>query len=75
MPWLKPKTKRLIDNFETVVASRWPTVQDIQASKWSRRILKVLSSWRYLTGIYGTPAELRLAQNWIRLRRPKVESI
>src|SRR6202000_3375261 len=23
-PWLKPRTKRLIDNFETVVAFRWP---------------------------------------------------
>lgn len=75
MPWLKPKTKQLIDNFETVVGSRWPTVQDIQASKWSRAVLKTLSSWRYLTGIYTAPAELRLAQDWIRLRRPKVESI
>ena len=75
MPWLKPRTKRLIDNFETVVGSRWPTVQDIQASRFSRLLLKTLSSWRYLTGIYTAPAELRLAQDWIRLRRPKVESI
>jgi len=75
MPWLKPRTKRLIDNFETVVGSRWPTVQDIQASRFSRLLLKTLSSWRYLTGIYAAPAELRLAQDWIRLRRPKVESI
>jgi anaerobic magnesium-protoporphyrin IX monomethyl ester cyclase len=75
MPWLKPRTRRLIDNFEMVVASRWPTVQDIQASQWSRRLLKVLSSWRYLSGIYTAPAELRLAHDWIRLRRPKVESI
>ncbi|MGE5326920.1 MAG: B12-binding domain-containing radical SAM protein, partial [Deltaproteobacteria bacterium] len=29
-PWLKPATKRLIDNFELVVASRWPTTQDIR---------------------------------------------
>jgi len=75
MPWLKPKTRRLIDNFEMVVASRWPTVQDIRASKWSRSLLKTLSSWRYLTGIYAAPGELRLAHDWIRLRRPKVESI
>ena len=75
MPWLKPRTRRLIDNFEMVVGSRWPTVQDIQASQWSRRVLKGLSAWRYLTGIYTAPAELRLAQDWIRLRRPKVESI
>jgi anaerobic magnesium-protoporphyrin IX monomethyl ester cyclase len=75
MPWLKPATKRLIDNFETVVDCRWPTIQDIRASKWSRRILKTLGSWRYATRFYHAPAELRFAQNWIRMRRPKVESI
>ena len=75
MPWLKPQTKKLIDNFETVVATRWPTVQDIQASKWSRALLQVLSSWRYFMRIYTAPAELEWAQNWIRLRRPKEESI
>ena len=29
-PWLRPTTKQLIDNFELVVSSRWPTVQDIR---------------------------------------------
>jgi anaerobic magnesium-protoporphyrin IX monomethyl ester cyclase len=75
LPWLKPKTKELIDNFETVVSTRWPTVQDIQASRWSRLFLKTLGSWRYLIRFYTAPAELRWAQDWIRLRRPKEESI
>ena len=39
-PWLKRKTKNLIDNFETVVSSRWPTVQDIRAPRWSRTLLQ-----------------------------------
>jgi anaerobic magnesium-protoporphyrin IX monomethyl ester cyclase len=75
MPWLKPRTRQLIDNFETVVATRWPTVQDIHASRWSRALLAALGSWRYVTRIYSAPAELRMAQDWIRLRRPKEESI
>jgi hypothetical protein len=75
MPWLQPKTKKLIDNFETVVAARWPTVQDIRASKASRVFLKTISAWRYTTGFYNNPKELTMAQKWIRLRRPKVESI
>ena len=75
MPWLKPRTKRLIDNFEIVVTTRWPTVQDIHASRWSRALLSALGSWRYLTRIYSAPGELRLAQDWIQLRRPKEESI
>jgi radical SAM superfamily enzyme YgiQ (UPF0313 family) len=75
MPWMKDSTRKLIDNFETVVACRWPTVQDIQATAWSRRLLKLLSSWRYAARLYSFPVELRLAHEFIQLRKPKVESI
>jgi len=74
-PWLKRETKNLIDNFETVVASRWPTVQDIRAPRWSRILLKVLSAWRYTLHIYSKPFELHLAQEFIALRKPKRESL
>lgn len=74
-PWLKPATKRLIDNFETVVSSRWPTVQDIRAPKWSRTMLKTMSAWRYSARIYGKPAELKWAHQFIELRKPKAESL
>ncbi len=74
-PWLKRRTKQLIDNFEIVVSSRWPTVQDIRAPKWSRALLKSLSAWRYSSQIYGHPGELRWAQRLIDLRRPKQESL
>src|SRR5277367_3509527 len=60
-PWLKRKTKNLIDNFELVVSSRWPTVQDIRAPRWSRAILKSLSAWRYAFRLYAFPQELRWA--------------
>ena len=74
-PWLKRKTKRLIDNFELVISSRWPTVQDIRAPKWSRLLLKLLSVWRYSLRIYLFPKELRWAHHFIALRRPKQESL
>jgi anaerobic magnesium-protoporphyrin IX monomethyl ester cyclase len=74
-PWLKRKTKNLIDNFETVVSSRWPTVQDIRAPWWSRVLLKTLSAWRYFARIYAHPKELRWAQQFINLRKPKAESL
>jgi hypothetical protein len=74
-PWLKRKTKNLIDNFETVVSSRWPTVQDIRAPRWSRTLLKSLSAWRYSSQIYGYPKELHWAHRFIDLRRPKQESL
>ncbi len=74
-PWLKRKTKKLIDNFETVVSSRWPTVQDIRAPRWARTMLQTLSSWRYASGVYSNPLELRWAQRFIELRKPKEESL
>jgi radical SAM superfamily enzyme YgiQ (UPF0313 family) len=74
-PWLKRKTKQLIDNFEIVVASRWPTVQDIRAPRWSRLFLKALSAWRYRLHIYSFPFELHLANQFIALRKPKRESL
>lgn len=74
-PWLKRKTKQLIENFELVVSSRWPTVQDIRAPKWSRALLKTLSAWRYSSHVYRFPGELRWAHRFIDLRKPKQESL
>jgi len=74
-PWLRPPTKKLIDNFELVVSSRWPTVQDIRLPDWGRLALKAMSSWRYRLGIYGAPLELKWMQQFIELRKPKAESL
>jgi len=74
-PWLRPATKRMIDNFELVVSSRWPTVQDIRLPRWGRWTLQALSDWRYRLGVYGLPLELKFTQRLINLRKPKVESL
>jgi anaerobic magnesium-protoporphyrin IX monomethyl ester cyclase len=74
-PWLRPRTKQLIDNFELVVSSRWPTVQDLRLPNWGRWALKILSSWRYQLGVYAVPLELRWTQEFISLRKPKEESL
>jgi radical SAM superfamily enzyme YgiQ (UPF0313 family) len=74
-PWLKRKTKQLIENFELVVSSRWPSVQDIRAPRWSRALLKTLSAWRYSSHIYRFPKELHWAHRFIDLRKPKEESL
>jgi anaerobic magnesium-protoporphyrin IX monomethyl ester cyclase len=74
-PWLRPRTKRLIDNFELVVSSRWPTVQDIRLPRWGRRILEALGACRYSLRLYSLPFELRWAQRVINLRKPKLESL
>ena len=75
LPWLPRRIKRRIDDFELVMNSRWPTVQDIHLPNWGRSLLKSLSSWRYAFGLYGYPLELAWAQKFLSLRKPRWESL
>lgn len=73
--WLPRRIKNRIDNFDLVVNSRWPTIQDIHLPPWGRHLLKTLSSWRYSLCLYQYPIELRLAQRFVALRKPRLESL
>jgi anaerobic magnesium-protoporphyrin IX monomethyl ester cyclase len=75
LPWLPRRVKRRIDNFELVINSRWPTIQDIHLQGLSRILLQSLSSWRYALGFYDFPVELEWAQKMAALRKPQWESI
>jgi radical SAM superfamily enzyme YgiQ (UPF0313 family) len=75
LPWLPERIRRRIDNFELVINSRWPTVQDIHLPEWSRLLLTSLSSWRYAFGFYDWPVELEWAHKLVSLRKPRWESL
>jgi radical SAM superfamily enzyme YgiQ (UPF0313 family) len=75
LPWLPPKLKRQIDDFERVISSRWPTTQDIFLPEWGRVLLRTLASWRYALGVYAHAAELDWAQKLVTLRKPRMESL
>jgi anaerobic magnesium-protoporphyrin IX monomethyl ester cyclase len=75
LPWLPRSVKRRIDNFELVINSRWPTMQDIQLPAWGRAMLQTLSAWRYSLGYYDFPFELEWAQKFVSLRKPRWESL
>ena len=75
LPWLPQGIKQRIDNFEIVINSRWPTIQDIHLPQWGRVLLRSLSAWRYALGVYKFPFELAWAQKFVALRKPRWESI
>jgi anaerobic magnesium-protoporphyrin IX monomethyl ester cyclase len=75
LPWLPERVKRRIDNFELVINSRWPTIQDVHLPQWGRMLLQSLSSWRYALGVYDWPLELQWAQKFVSLRKPRWESL
>ena len=74
-PWLTPQLRRKVDDFACVLRSRFPTVQDYSLPSWGKALLRGLASWRYSTGIYARPQELRLMARWLRLRDPQRESL
>jgi anaerobic magnesium-protoporphyrin IX monomethyl ester cyclase len=74
-PWVKPEHMQLLNNFETVINARFPTVSDLKINDWHRQVLQTLGSWRYRFGIYGFPVELRAMFKYISYRRPEVEGL
>src|SRR6202453_134628 len=46
LPWLPDAVKQRIDNFELVINSRWPTIQDIHLPRWGRNMLRDRKSTR-----------------------------
>ena len=74
-PWLTPRLRQRVKDFATVLGCRFPTVQDHTTPRWGKALLRGVASWRYATGVYRNPWELRLARKLIPLREPQSESL
>ena len=73
-PWLKTSHLRRIQNFETVLNARYPTISDIKLKAWQAVTMKALGAWRYRTRFYRAPYELRFVANRLfRYRQPELE--
>ena len=71
LPWIDPKQRRRIKDFERVLNAYHPTGTDPRLVGWRRGILRALSGWRYRTGFYTAPYELRALQKLFRYQRPE----
>ena len=64
---------RILD-FETVLNAYYPTVSDLKVTGLQRKVMRGLSAWRYHSGSYAFPMELRLLQSrWLKYRQPETE--
>lgn len=73
-PWLTAAMVDRIRQFETVLNAYYPTTSDIKLSSFQRKTIKTLSAWRYKSGIYKFPYELKIMQKfWLRYRQPEWE--
>jgi hypothetical protein len=70
-PWLTQKHLDRLNNFETVLSARYPTISDLKIRPWHRQILKTMGSWRYRTGFYSVPYEIKAMLKYISYTRPE----
>jgi anaerobic magnesium-protoporphyrin IX monomethyl ester cyclase len=74
-PWIKREHMEMLNNFETVLNARYPTISDLKILPWHRQVLRTLGTWRYNLGVYGNPIELRAMFKYISYRRPELEGL
>jgi radical SAM superfamily enzyme YgiQ (UPF0313 family) len=70
-PWLNPHLKKRVRDFERVLNAYYPTVTDSRLTGLKRAALQALGSWRYHSGIYSYPLELRAFHKFFRYQRPE----
>jgi anaerobic magnesium-protoporphyrin IX monomethyl ester cyclase len=72
-PWLKPYMIDTIKNFETVLNGKYPTVSDFRVRGYKKKALGMVSNWRYKTGFYKYPYEIKILQKIWKYRQPEIE--
>ncbi len=71
LPWIQPKVRRRVRDFERVLNAFYPTTTDRKLTRPRRALLRAASSWRYALELYGGSYELRLLQSVFRYQRPE----
>jgi anaerobic magnesium-protoporphyrin IX monomethyl ester cyclase len=72
-PWLKPYMINTIRNFEVVLNSYYPTVSDFRIKGFKKKLMQSFAAFRYKTGFYKYPYELKAMQKIWKYRQPEVE--
>ncbi len=72
-PWLKPYMIDAIKNFETVLNGKYPTVSDFRIKGYKKKVLEIVSNWRYKTGFYKYPYEIKVLHKIWKYRQPEIE--
>ncbi len=71
LPWVADSVHRQVRDFQRVLNARYPTATDVRLRGPWRWALQAAGSWRYATGFYDHPLELRALQRVLRYQRPE----
>lgn len=72
-PWLKPYMIDTIRDFETVLNGQYPTVSDFRVKGYKKSLLRLASNWRYKSGMYKYPYEIKVLQKIWKYRQPEIQ--
>jgi len=67
VPWLEPRLKARVDDFELVLKSRFPSVHDGRTRSWGKALGRLLARGRWARGEYGDPRVLRTVRRLARV--------
>jgi len=73
-PWLTAEMIDKILGFETVLNARYPTVSDFKLTPVQKKVMRILSTFRYQANFFHFPYELKALQRfWLKYRQPEIE--
>ncbi len=72
-PWLTPEMVDKIKNFETVLNGYYPTASDFRIKGYKKRLLKLVSGYRFKYGWYKFPYEIKVLHKIWKYRQPEIQ--
>jgi anaerobic magnesium-protoporphyrin IX monomethyl ester cyclase len=70
-PWVQDDLRRRVRNFERVLNAYYPTSTNPRLRGVKTGILRTASAWRWTTGVYRYPLELRALHKVLAYQRPE----
>lgn len=71
LPWVPPRLRRRLADFERVLNAYYPTSTDPGLGPATRRLLRTVSAWRYHLRLYRFPFELAALHRLVAYQRPE----
>jgi anaerobic magnesium-protoporphyrin IX monomethyl ester cyclase len=62
VPWLPRRLKAKVEDFELVLKSRFPSVQDVRTAAWGKTLGSLLARRRWEVGDFANPELLRVVR-------------
>ena len=66
-PWLDPRLKARVDDFELVLKSRFPSLHDKRTRRWGKALGRIAAHRRWASGRYDDPRLLRTIRQFARM--------